>query len=160
MRRGVLPFLWTALTWGLWAAGLSLAAACGDGEDHDHDQAHDGGHGHDEPHDHAEPVGPPSGAVCPPGGGTLTYASFGKQFFSDYCLSCHSSNVTGLARMGAPADHDFDSYAEVELLIDHIDQKAAKGPSSTNVDMPPSGKRPTEDERAKLGEWIACGAPE
>lgn len=157
MRRSEFSFGWTALAWTLWVSGLLLAAACGSddgGDDH-------GDHSHGEPDDHhGEPVGPPSGAVCPTGGGTLTYENFGKQFFADYCLSCHSSKVKGAARMSAPDDHNFDTLAEIDLLIDHVDQKAAKGPSSTNLSMPPSGKRPTEEERAKLGEWLACGVPE
>lgn len=160
MRRGVHSLGWTALAWTLWVSGMSLSAACGsDDEEDEHahgpDDHHDGGHdGHD------MPVGPASGAVCPEGGGTLTYENFGKQFFSDYCLSCHSSSVKGAARMGAPEDHNFDKLSEIDLLIDHVDQKAAKGPASTNLSMPPSGKRPSDEERAKLGEWLACGVPE
>jgi len=162
MRRGVLSLGWTALAWTLWVSGLSLSAACGsddEGDEHAEgpDDHHDGEH--DEPHDHGKAVGPASGADCPDGGGTLTYENFGKQFFADYCLSCHSSKVKAAARMGAPADHNFDTLAEIELLIDHVDQKAAKGPASTNLSMPPSGKRPTDEERAKLGEWLACGVP-
>lgn len=125
---------------------LGAAAACGD--DHDHDDEHD---------ESAE-TGASSGAVCPDGGSDLTYDNFGKDFFSAYCVSCHASTLTGAARVGAPANHDFDTLAGIRAQIDHIDETTAAGPSATNTSMPPSGG-PTEAERTKLGEWLACGAP-
>jgi Cytochrome c len=147
---------------GLWVAvPVVLVVGCGDdSDDHgspdDHNDDHDAEHGD---HEH-EPVGPPSGATCPDGdSSTLTYENFGKEFFSKYCTSCHSSKVKGDARMKAPADHNFDTYEEIELLSEHIDQKAAAG-TKTNVSMPPTDPKPTLEERKKLGEWIACGLKE
>jgi hypothetical protein len=144
---------------GLWVAvPLVLAVGCGDdsNEDHNDDHADGGDHGD---HEH-EAVGPPSGATCSdPGASTLTYENFGEEFFSKYCLSCHSSKVKGEARMKAPADHNFDTYEEIELLAEHIDQKAAAG-TRTNTSMPLTDPKPTLDERKKLGEWIACGLKE
>ncbi len=122
--------------------GLALVAACAE-DDHS-------GHAH-------EPVGKASGADCPDGS-SLTYATFGQKFMADYCLRCHSSEVEGAARMKAPADHNFDSLAEIELYAEHIDQMAAAGPDNTNATMPPIEPKPTEEEREKLGEWLACGA--
>lgn len=141
-----------------FAASLCLAlgfGGCGDdGDDDDHHPGDhdDGGHGH-------EDVGPDSGATCPDNS-TLTYANFGKSFFSSYCLRCHSVQVKGDARMGAPSDHNFDTLAEIELLSMHIDQKAASGPAHTNEAMPPSNPKPSLADRKKLGEWIACELPE
>lgn len=140
--------------WILLVASLSvfMFGACGDEGEHEHDEEH-GDHSHDE-------VGPPSGAECPDGS-TLTYENFGKEFIADYCLGCHSSKVTGNARMGAPGDHNFDTLGEIDLVSGHIDQLAAFGPDSENDDMPRgSGDKPTDDERRKLGEWIACGLEE
>lgn len=140
------------------AAGLMFAAGCGSDDDAGHDDEHDGDH-NDGDHDHSKAVGPPSGAECPTNS-TLTYDNFGKKFFEDYCIRCHSSKLKGDARMGAPAGHDFDSLAGIELVADHIDQKAAAGASKTNVAMPPDNPKPTVEERKKLGEWLACDLKE
>ena len=148
----------------LWVLPATLGFGCGsdDGDDGHHNND-DGHHDHPDGGDHhghsSEPVGPPSGAECP-SGSTLTYANFAKKFFADYCLSCHSSKVSGNARMGAPADHNFDTLGEIDLFKDHIDQYAAFGPDSENDMMPPSGKKPTDEEREKLGEWLACDLKE
>jgi hypothetical protein len=141
---------------------LCLALSSGGCEDDVAEAPHDAAAGHDEdgsPHDHdMTSIGPASGATCPTNS-TLTYDNFGKDFMTKYCLRCHSSKVTGAARMMAPADHNFDTQAEIALLTEHIDQYAAAGPASTNVKMPLNGTKPTLDERKKLGEWLACEAP-
>jgi uncharacterized membrane protein len=103
-------------------------------------------------------LGPPTEAVCPPAS-TLTYANFGQPFMEQYCTRCHSSTLSGDARMGAPEFHDFDSQLGVQRVADHVDQAAGAGPASTNDSMPPGGARPTLAERQMLAEWIACGAP-
>ena len=97
----------------------------------------------------------PSGAVCP-SGSTLTYDSFGKDFMTKYCTRCHSSAVTGEMRNGAPSDHNFNTFAGIFVMADHIDEHAAAGPDAVNTEMPPSDPKPTEEERRKLGEWLAC----
>lgn len=150
MERAVARVFGVTLALSL-VGGLSLSAACGS-DDHGDDE-----HEHGD-HDHTEPVGKPSGAECPDGS-TLTYENFGQKFMSDHCLRCHSSSVKDADRKGAPADHNFDSLAEIQLFSDHIDQKAAAGPNSTNVSMPPSDPKPSMEQREQLGEWLACGAP-
>ncbi len=148
---------------GLWVAvPVVLAVGCGDdtSDDHGDPKDHDGEHGdHGDHGDHEhEPVGPPSEATCPDGS-TLTYENFGEEFFTKYCNRCHSKDVKGADRMSAPADHNFDTLEEVELLAQHIDQLAAAG-KVTNTKMPISDPKPTLEERKKLGEWIACGLKE
>jgi cytochrome c5 len=147
--------------------GLSLSSlSCDDDKSADsgHDAAdhddHDADGGDEPDHDHdSEMVGPVTGAVCPSGGSTLTYDNFGKQFFANYCQHCHASTVKGAARMGAPADHVFDTVDEISLLAPHIDEYAGSGPASTNTHMPPAGNMaPSVADRQKLSEWIACGA--
>ena len=145
-----------------FAMPVTLVAGCSDdsGDEHaGHNDDHDHDDSGDAPHDHSQPVGPPSGAKCP-SNSTLTYGNFGEAFFKDYCLRCHSEKVKGTARMNAPADHNFDTLEEIELLSMHIDQMAAAGDSHTNETMPPSNPKPSLDARKKLGEWIACGVPE
>ncbi|MBK7539554.1 MAG: c-type cytochrome [Myxococcales bacterium] len=102
--------------------------------------------------------GPPTQSACP-NGSTITYANFGQAFMTQYCTRCHSSELVGAARNGAPKFHDFDTVGGIRSVSDHVDQTAASGPASTNTSMPPSGPIPTEDERKKLGEWLQCGAP-
>ena len=141
-----------------FACSVALAmpitfAGCGSDDD-----------GEDEPdpdheHDASKPVGPPSGAKCPTNS-TLTYDNFAKGFFQEYCLRCHSESVKGDARMNAPADHNFDTLAEIEILAPHIDQMAAAGESEVNETMPPSTPKPSLEMRKKLGEWIACDLKE
>lgn len=103
-------------------------------------------------------VGPDTKAVCPTPQ-TVTYENFGKDFMARYCLRCHSTQVKAGARNGAPDDHNFDTLDEVQGLRDHIDQKAGSGPAATNTDMPRNDPKPTVEERKKLAEWLACGAP-
>jgi uncharacterized membrane protein len=117
---------------------LTSVAACGSDDDHDHDGAGEG---------------EATGATCP-SGSTLTYANFGQPFMAKYCTRCHSTNATD--RHGAPSDHNFDSEALILAMREHIDEHAAAGPNATNRLMPPDGDAPTDDERKKLGEWLAC----
>jgi cytochrome c1 len=128
--------------------------------DHDHgDHDHGAGTAGEHSHDPSVMVGPLTGATCPDNS-TLTYTNFGKQFFENYCLRCHSEKVTGDARMMAPADHNFDQLSDIDLLSMHIDEMAGSGPKATNTTMPPSDPKPTMEERQKLSEWIACGVKE
>lgn len=126
------------------ASAFAFAVGCSSSED-DH---HGGG----------AAVGVDTKAACPTPQ-TATYQNFGQQFMEKYCLRCHSAKVQGAARQGAPGDHNFDTQDEVQGTRAHIDQKAGSGPASTNTDMPRNDPRPTLDERKKLAEWIACGAP-
>jgi hypothetical protein len=99
----------------------------------------------------------PSGAECQVDS-TLTYHDFAADFFSSYCIRCHSSTLSGPDRNGAPGNRNYDTLSG---LVDTgsmlIDQAAAAGPSRTNTFMPPSAPRPSDAERHHLGEWLACG---
>lgn len=74
-------------------------------------------------------------------------------------LRCHSETLSGAERRGAPSDHNFDSHELIMSQIDHIDEQAAAGSESTNTLMPIGSPAPTEEERRKFGEWLACGVP-
>lgn len=102
-----------------------------------------------------EHEGAPSLATCP-ADGTLTYDTFGKAFMTSYCTRCHSSSLKGSAREGAEVGHDYDTLNGILPWLEHIDVHAAAGPKVVNAEMPPSGPLPTEDERRKLGQWLAC----
>ncbi len=108
--------------------------------------------------------------LCPdPDPNTVTYASFGEQFMTSYCLQCHTSELPRSMRNGAPLFHDFDTLLGVVQVWNHIDQQAGFGPAAENTFMPPKrcpsvpgGKldrdcrQPTDDERRKLADWLAC----
>jgi hypothetical protein len=94
--------------------------------------------------------GDATGSTCPTGS-TLTYANFGQAFMESHCLACHSA--TG------PKSPKFDTIAEIRATSADIDRAAAAGPKAVNTYMP-EGASVDEAERRKLGEWLACGAPE
>lgn len=94
--------------------------------------------------------GEATGSTCPTGS-TLTYANFGKQFFQTNCLACHASS--------GPESPKFDTVEQIRSHSSEIDSEAAAGPNAVNTNMP-DGKSVDEAERRKLGEWLACGAPD
>jgi uncharacterized membrane protein len=120
---------------------LTSTAACESGDHDGHEHHHQG-----------------SGAVCPTTQ-TLSYESFGRAFFSDYCLRCHSRSKSGTERMAAPTALNYDLLADIRAAATDIDEHAAAGPKATNTAMPNNDPRPSLQERQRLGEWLACGAP-
>ncbi|MBS2013421.1 MAG: hypothetical protein JST00_11065 [Deltaproteobacteria bacterium] len=88
-----------------------------------------------------------TGATCPPNS-TLTYTSFGQAFMQRYCTECHAGKERP----------DLDSLVNIRANIADIDRTSASGPNGTNTSMP-EDKDVAATERAKLGEWLACGAP-
>jgi uncharacterized membrane protein len=78
-------------------------------------------------------------------------------FFTSYCLECHSETKLGDDRQGAPVTIDFDTRSLVRMATANIDKQAAWGPDAHNSIMPPDGHmQPTDAERIRLGEYIAC----
>jgi len=94
--------------------------------------------------------GDATGSVCPTGGSTLTYANFGQMFMQQHCLACHTA--------AGPESPKLDTIGQIRAASADIDKSAAAGPNAVNTYMPESGSVPEEDRR-KLGEWLACGAP-
>jgi uncharacterized membrane protein len=87
---------------------------------------------------------------CPDEGTALTYESFGRGFLASHCNTCHTAS-----KSGAPSGYRFDTLEDVHRHRARIFARAA-GP---NVSMPPGPADPPEDERDRLAEWLACGAP-
>lgn len=106
------------------------------------------------------PVLGPSGATCPTGS-TVTYDSFAATFFSTHCTRCHSSTLTDAAmRNGAPMDVNLDMRASITAAVGaRVDSAAAGGPTRVNIFMPLGPPIPSDEDRDRLGEWIACGMP-
>lgn len=88
-----------------------------------------------------------TGATCPTSS-TLTYDNFGRTFFASYCDRCHANGIRPTIA----------NQAAIQSQRASIDREAAAGPNGVNTAMPESGSRPTDDERRRLGEWLACGA--
>jgi len=105
--------------------------------------------GDDHPHE-----GVPTESVCPTTQ-TLTYDNFGQAFFDGYCQRCHASTVTGAARMQAPADHVFDTVADIRVLATHIDDHAAAGPRASTPRCRRTRRRPPR----RSGGSSASGSP-
>jgi hypothetical protein len=141
----------------------SALVACGDDSHHDDGAVDEGAshHGGDSSTDEGgdsstdEGGGMATGATCP-SDNAPTYETFGEGFMASYCTRCHSSELEGDARNGAPLDHDFDSLVGVVSVAEHIDQYAAAGPDALNTEMPPNGDTPSQEEREMLGQWLAC----
>ncbi len=93
------------------------------------------------------------GRPCPPDNKT-TYANTGAPILLSWCVSCHSSHVPASQRQGAPVGVDFDT---IEGITDHLERIYARS-GDANVTMPPVDAM-SADERTRLGDWIACGAP-
>jgi len=86
-----------------------------------------------------------------------TYDNFGRTFMESYCTECHDSAKSGVMRQDAPPTIDFDSLALLRMWTSQIDKQAAIGPAASNRLMPPANNpTPTDDERRRLGEFIAC----
>lgn len=101
----------------------------------------------------------PSMAPCPTGF-AHTYESFGRDFFANYCVGCHSSaRITPAERSGAPVGYDFDTLDGIRARLGEIDAAAAAGPTRINIYMPMGSAIPSDAERDLLGEWISCGTP-
>ena len=91
--------------------------------------------------------GSATGSTCP-SDSTLTYQNFGQAFASSYCSACHAGRE----------QPNLTTQAAIVANRDEIDRVAAAGPNATNTQMPEDGSV-SSDERLKLGEWLACGAP-
>lgn len=84
----------------------------------------------------------------------LTYENFGGPFMLSYCTTCHATRLPADMRQGSPIEVNFDDVEDVRAWADRIWIRAA----DQNFSMPPVGP-PSDEDRANLGEWLACGAP-
>jgi hypothetical protein len=82
----------------------------------------------------------------------LTWAHDGLPEMMTWCAACHSSLLPPEDRAGAPIGVDLESVAGVRSHLDRVILRIEAG------DMPPAGGVP-EADRARLLEWLRCGAP-
>lgn len=83
----------------------------------------------------------------------LTYDNFGALFMLDWCRGCHSAAIPEDMRQGAPLEFNFEDLDTIRELAPRI---ALKATGAMPV-MPPAAG-PSDEERALLAEWLACGA--
>lgn len=81
----------------------------------------------------------------------LTYDTFGRQYLRTHCAGCHSQGLPEGHREGAPVGVDLDTWEGAVQWAERT-QVRATGDSPT---MPPGGG-PTDAERARFAEWVAC----
>jgi hypothetical protein len=75
---------------------------------------------------------------------TLTYANFGQQFLTSYCVGCHGA-------VSPRAGVRLDSLGGITAR--KVQAKAAV----LNSIMPQGTNRPSAADRERFGQWIDCG---
>ena len=125
---------------------LAIATLCGTAACADLDDSGEGGAGPEEPYASLAERPCPEDSV-------LTYENFGGPFMLGWCNGCHTSGLPEADRQGAPLGSDFD---DITLIRAHKDRIWARS-GDHNLTMPPAAG-PEDEERAMLGEWLACGA--
>jgi uncharacterized membrane protein len=83
---------------------------------------------------------------------TLSYQNFAAPFLITWCRGCHGEAQPAAMRQDAPAGVNFDTAEDVRAQRARILARAT-GAAPT---MPPVGG-PSDEERALLAEWLACG---
>ena len=92
--------------------------------------------------DESEVLGPPTETECLDDS-TLTYATFGEAFFADYCTGCHSAEVTGASREGAPSDlthHIWTASKEHGDFVSHVTPLGETRPTKKSPAACPDGR--------------------
>ena len=56
---------------------------------------------------------------------SLSYHTVGQPFLRDYCTSCHSAQLTGQSRFGAPVNVDLDTLKDALHAIESSDISTA-----------------------------------
>lgn len=90
---------------------------------------------------------------CSSAGTTLSYERLGRELLTRWCQECHGA--AGPARRGAPSGYDFGTLRDAQAWKARIFARSAL----TNTTMPPGPDDPPEEQRARLAEWLSCGAP-
>lgn len=76
--------------------------------------------------------------------------------FSDVCTNCHSTELSGDDRNGAPSGINWDDYDSASANAEHGAEEVFEG------EMPPegSGDTLTNAQKEQLYLWALCGTPE
>lgn len=88
---------------------------------------------------------------CPPNSAAAQAA--GHDVVIGRCQVCHSSQVTGTNRLGAPEDMNFDNLETVRAEAAEMFDETLSGA------MPPDqGLKVTGSDLENMRIWLACGA--
>ncbi|MBX2799484.1 MAG: hypothetical protein KTR31_17545 [Myxococcales bacterium] len=97
----------------------------------------------------------PYDRACPPDS-ELTWGNFGRRFFVDHCMRCHSSTFDDESVPTDPSDLHFEPVNRIRRLTSRIYEVAA----DDNRRMPPDRHAPVSPaKREDLGDWLACCVP-
>jgi len=103
----------------------------------------------------------------PAGGSPCAYGfTEAEQVFAAYCTQCHSVNLSGAARQGAPEGMNWDDYASVLANASGIrdvllpPQRMRGDDPFSAPRMPPHDTAVPEPELDLMIDWLACGAPQ
>ncbi len=81
----------------------------------------------------------------------LSWENTGRLFLTNWCTGCHSSQLSGKARFGAPGGVDF----ETEALFLPFKERIEARTGGERPSMPPAGG-PSQEERELFLRWTAC----
>lgn len=81
----------------------------------------------------------------------LDWDNFAEGFFQQFCMGCHSANLTGADRHSAPDGVNFNTPDDVAQWSERIRIR-----SLDQGDMPPGGG-PTDELKHELDEFLTCG---
>jgi cytochrome c5 len=92
------------------------------------------------------------------------YADLKLQVLASQCMTCHSKGLSGGARNGAPADVNWDSYADATGFrtsgTPPYDQISKRGNTRVQAGtMPPAGGL-SAAQKQLFQKWIDSGWPE
>ena len=85
---------------------------------------------------------------CPPNSESQQDLGANVIFFT--CSGCHSANLTGAARQGAPVGSDYDTAEQALANAEEIYESAASGTMP-----PPDGLNADQIETVRI--YLACG---
>jgi uncharacterized membrane protein len=94
------------------------------------------------------------------GGGPMADCSgdvptFDQLSILDICTGCHSSELSGEARMQAPAGINFDTYESAVTV-----SLTALGVLGNGTMPPPGIEQPSEAQKQDFYDWAGCGTPQ
>ncbi len=84
----------------------------------------------------------------------ISWQTFADGYVRNWCRGCHSAELAGDGRHGAPVGVNFNERGDMTKHYEHIKARAT-GDAPT---MPPAGG-PSEEERALFAAWLECGTP-
>ena len=85
---------------------------------------------------------------------TVTPKKYSELSIWPLCTSCHSSALSGTARMMAPIGTNFDTFDAARMKAGLAASRAKIG------QMPPAGAaQPTAAQKDDLAAWATCGTP-